>query len=441
MSGAGRRVGWPTSLSELPLGDSQWRLSRPAGADDPAQGWKLHVAATLLSAPEVYRRCVPILRKFDALFKVAATPQALIALNSGASEYAQVGKFITVYPSSTDAAVQLAAELHRATRGLAGPRVPFDERYREGSLLHYRYGAFTAGPQTPAGFIRTPSGRLCRDQRGPGRAVPKWIQDPFPSQRQRRERSSVLLRDYFVFRVKMQRGKGGVYEAVDLTVSPARRVILKEGRRHGEVGLDGSDGRSRLENEARVLRVLHRAGLPVPRVLREFRSRGHLYLVLEFLPGGLLVPLRREQPAKFSPQRAATLLDQLEPLLARVHRAGWVWRDCKPSNILRRGRSLALLDFELACAPNESRLSEWSSRHYHPPRLRETRRRPHGAMEDEYAMGVIAFQFLTGQFPPEKRSARRALYVQTGCPEELQRRIERILKAGMSSGGCGGSKR
>ena len=50
--------------------------------DDPAQGWKLHVSATILSAVEVFVRAEPILRKNDALFKVPCRLELLKALNS-----------------------------------------------------------------------------------------------------------------------------------------------------------------------------------------------------------------------------------------------------------------------------------------------------------------------------------------------------------------------
>ena len=118
------------------------------------QGWKLHLSATILSAAEVFARAEPILRKNDVLFKVPSRLELLRSLNSGLADFSQIGKFLTVYPRSTDEAVKLARELHRATRGLSGPRIPFDAQYRKGSLVYYRYGAFRRSAGGTPGFIQ-----------------------------------------------------------------------------------------------------------------------------------------------------------------------------------------------------------------------------------------------------------------------------------------------
>ena len=170
---------WLARTKHLPLSDGDWSYSRPVSEDDPEQGWKLHVSATILSAAEIFAQAEPILRRNNALFKVPCRLELLRSLNSGLADFSQSGKFLTVYPRSTDEAVKLARELHRATRGLAGPRIPFDAQYRKGSLVHYRYGAFRRPAGGPSGFIRATGGRRYRDKRAPGRAVPHWLEDPF----------------------------------------------------------------------------------------------------------------------------------------------------------------------------------------------------------------------------------------------------------------------
>ncbi len=147
-------LNWLARIKHLPLSDGDWSYSRPLREDDPAQGWKLHVSATILSAAEVFARAEPILRERDALFKVPSRLELLKSLNSGLADFSQIGKFLTIYPRSTDEAVKLARELHRATRGLPGPRIPFDARYRKKSLVYYRYGAFRRPADGTLGFIQ-----------------------------------------------------------------------------------------------------------------------------------------------------------------------------------------------------------------------------------------------------------------------------------------------
>jgi hypothetical protein len=57
-------------------------------------------------------------------------------------KFSQIGKFVTVYCRTDNEATILAEKLLRATEGLPGPDVPFDEAYKRGSCVSYRYGAF-----------------------------------------------------------------------------------------------------------------------------------------------------------------------------------------------------------------------------------------------------------------------------------------------------------
>jgi serine/threonine protein kinase len=372
-------------------------------------------------------RVRPILRKYNAFFKIPARPDLLASLNAGLPDFAQVGKFLTVYPRSTAEATTLARELHLATRGLPGPRIPFDARYRANSLVHYRYGAFRASPKNRFGSVRDPAGKLRADKRGPGLAVPDWLENPFPKiQPKSSAPSGPIGIQLLPYKVKMQRGKGGVYEALDLSVCPPRRVILKEGRRHGETDWLGLDGYARLKHEGWVLRSLRKAGLPVPLLFREFTQNGNHYLVLERIAGRPLIASTREQPKQLSWGRAEKIWQQLEPVLSRIHAAGWVWRDCKPSHIFVHRGQVRLIDFEEAGRVRRPNRRPWRSKNYCRPNNQKSRI---SVRDDDYALGVIAFQFGTGKFPPASAFSRAALYKRTKCPRALREKIDQLLTA------------
>ena len=433
-----KRRRWREQIRGLPVGNGFWRYSRGRREDDPAQGWKIHLAATVLSASDVFSRAQPILRGHDALFKVPATLDRLAAVNAGVPQFSQIGKFLTVYPRSADEATTLARKLHRATRGLRGPGIPFDARYRKNSIVYYRYGNSGNGSarSNAPGTIADPSGRVRADKRAPGCAVPHWLDDPFQrtvTQRNGTHFGRPLAPDYLVLKVMAQRGKGAVYEALDFSAGTPRLVIVKEGRAQGETAWDGVDGRVRVKHESRVLRLLRAARLPVPKVLHEFDRDGHRYVILAKIEGSPLLPRNRVQPAKVSWRRAAIILGQLELLLSRIHAAGWVWRDCKPSHVfVRRGR-FQLLDFEGACRTKETDALPWGSRNYLPRACRQRLRRRPGFREDNYALGVIAFQFGTGQFPPAAKRGRAAIYARTRCPDVFRVHIEQLLDANITA--------
>ena len=419
---------WQLTVGILRLTDATWRYSRAIREDDPRQGWKIHVSATPLSACETLERVLPILRPVGVLFKVPRNLAILINLNSGLAQFSQVGKFLTVYPRSPAEALRLAKALHLATRGLAGPEIPFDKRYRRNSLVFYRYGQFH-GTAKKGGVIRDPGGKIHPDRRAAGCAVPPWLKDPFQRKppKPRRLRGPIG-RDYLAFRALAQRGKGGVYEAIDLSVSPPRLVILKEGRPLGEIDFLRCDGFMRARQEARLLRLLRRRGVRVPEVWAVFTQDKKRYVVLEKLPGRPLLPRPRLHPAKPSWPLAEKIFRQLDPLLAKVHAAGWVWRDCKPSHLFLHRGTMSLIDFEGACRIDDTHALPWGSPNYVPASERISFRRRAGTFEDDYALGVMTFQFGTGEFPPHSSRKRSAICKRTNCPHSLRETIENLLR-------------
>jgi len=368
------------------------------------------------------------------LFKVPARLDLLEALNSGVGQFSQVGKFLTVYPSSTAEAIDLARVLHSATRGLRGPEIPFDVRYRKNSLVHYRYGAFRRPRRSAAGsgVVFDTTGRRHPDRRAPGHAIPRWLDDPFRKSggksKETRSRGPIGS-DYLAYKAIAQRGKGGIYEAVDFSVSPARVVIIKEGRRDGETAWNGVDGYARVQHEARVLRLLRKAGIPVPKVLRTFIQNGACYVVLEKIAGRQLFSRGALQPRTISWRHATRFLERLEPVMDRMHAAGWAWRDCKPSHIFLDRGAVRLIDFEGACRIDETEVITWGSANYLPRTYYNSLTRRPGVFEDRHALGVIAFQFGAGKFPPAESRQRNAIYRSTRCPDQLRERIEPLLNS------------
>lgn len=423
---------WRAQTRDLRIRDGPWKYSRQLRPDDPAQGWKIHVAATLLSASDVFSRARPILAKLDVLFKVPARLEFLTALNAGLGQFSQIGKFLTVYPRNDAEAVDLARELHASTCGFVGPRIPFDVRYKKNSVVFYRYGSFSGrGRNGTRAKVVDNAGRTRLDVRDRAHAIPRWLHDPFNKRCAKPKRlrlADSIGIDLLPFKGLAQRGKGGVYRAVDLSVSPARLVIVKEGRRHGETDWLGQDGFALVKREGRLLRELRQRGLPVPEPLREFTERGNRYLVLEIVPGRPLLRKNHEKPTEFSWRRAMKLLNRLEPLLRAIHFAGYVWRDCKPEHIFISRQKICLIDFEGTCRISDTGVLPWGSHRYLPPIYqKEFATRRAGTLEDDYALGVILFQFLSGEFPATGARVRAAVYKRARCPDVLRARIESLL--------------
>lgn len=398
-----------------------------ASANRPtrAQGWKLHISATIVSAPDVMRRALPILLEKGASFKVARNLGCLSDLNEGLAGLSQVGKFITVYPDDDAQAVRLAVALDQATAGLTGPRIPSDRPLRPDSLVHYRYGGFTdlqltdsLGQIQPA--IRDPAGALVPDRRSPRFEPPEWAGDPFAAAgvvELAPEPDSTLFGGYLIVAALHQNAKGGVYLALDPRTAPPRTVVLKEGRRDLLCDPFGRDIRDRLRHQYRLLREL--APDPaLPAAYDLFELHGNLYLAMEYVEGETLSAMVTEQQRTgglISPAQVAELGTAVAAVVGRLHRRGLVVRDLTPTNVIvSPDRQVYLVDLELAHVTRDPAPPfSWGTRGYTSPQ--QARREPPAAADDIYALGATLFYLAAGSepvfLPDDIQARRRALHL------------------------------
>ena len=407
--------------------DTIWRYNRLSNAEDADQGWKLHISADILSANKTFARVAPYLQETNVLFKAPCSLEELHKLNTGMFYgYSQVGKFITIYPRNSSEAVSMAVELDRLTNGLPGPLIPFDARFGPASSVYYRYGSF--GLQMPDGCtsdaLRDPDGKLVPDSRA---ANPEWVvDDPLaqqPGSTAKSSESSLLSTPYRVIRALSQRGKGGVYQAIDFSSNPPRPCVIKQGRFGGEISWDGKDGAWMLKNESQILRTLAQSGIEVPRTYAKFKLQNHYYLAMEHIPGESLQLLLEKRQRRLPIQQVLNFARQICSLLTRIHRAGWLWLDCKPANlILTPNGKLRPLDFEGACSLQRPTSLDWQTPAFMSQRGSSTQ----DASEDMYAFGVTCYFLLTGRLPERSTTSRLAM-LRRRVPEQLQNLIRLLL--------------
>lgn len=168
----------------------------------------------------------------------------------------------------------------------------------------------------------------------------------------------------------------------------------------------GSGHRARVRREVAALRLLDLPG--VVRILDEGEAEGAPFVVMELVEGRPFPgPVEAGWPGLRGP--ALGLLETL----ARVHEAGVVHRDVKPSNVLvRPDGSPVLLDFGLARGhPVGSTITGEGAivgtpRYLAPEQLRGERV---GPAADLYAVGVMLYEALAGR-PPHEAAAMDALW-------------------------------
>ena len=421
----------------LPIGgtNSIWRYNRRRQPHDPEQGWKLHVSATILNAADLLEIVAPFLESEQAFYKAPKSLRELKKLNSGIYyDYSQIGKFITIYPQSDEHATFLAEKLHRLTLHNSSPTIPFDLRYQPQSSVFYRYGAFrmkkienTDGSIVLA--LNDENGNLMPDVRDGEESYPAWVSNPFPvEQKVTTANDSYLKNNFRVLRALSQRGKGGVYLGLDLSGDAPRVCVLKEGRENGEVDWDGRDGFWRVKHEATVIEHLRKAGVEVPEIYSAFESEENYYVAAEFIEGENLHTFLRRKRRRISIKQAVKFVVEIAEILSRIHKAGWLWRDCKPGNlIVTKKGTLRPIDFEGACLISRPDPMPWTTLRTDSQELNELLFKESNAAVDLFALGAIFYLLIEGKSPVVGKKSTPKIS-RRNVPDEIKMMIAELLE-------------
>ncbi|MFE6617895.1 class III lanthionine synthetase LanKC [Streptomyces sp. NPDC057740] len=392
----------PDGWKAARIGD--WLTLTPAGPDGtpspgPAQGWKIHVSATLANAERIARivwdYCVPR----GVPFKFVPGPQLLHLRNAKYAGRDASGKFVTVYPADEEQLHLVLRELGRLLEGFEGPYILTDLRWDEGPL-YVRYGAFARlfvvderGSLVPA--VRDGTGQLVPDLRTPSFQVPEWVTLPEFLAPQLAARNATTVGDlpYRIEKALHFSNGGGVYAGTD--TRDGRKVVLKEGRPHAGLAADGADAVARLERERAALEKLAGSGV-VPEVRDWFRLGEHSFLVMDFLEGRPLNSFFAERHPLIGPDPDPRAVADYTAWALRVHRAveravetvharGIVFNDLHVFNVMVApdDESVFLIDFE-AAAPVGERGRQVVA---HPGFLAPADRR--GVDVDRYALACL----------------------------------------------------
>ena len=186
-------------------------------------------------------------------------------------------------------------------------------------------------------------------------------------------------------------GFGTVYRARDTLLQ--RDVAIKM-----SASATTPERRERFLREARATARLHH-----PNAVTIFDAGDDpagLFLVLELVPGTSLSHLAAAGP--MPPQRVADILKQVAEALQAAHDLGIIHRDIKPANILTMdGDRVKVADFGVARLEGDAQLTVAGSavgtpRYMAPEQLEGG---PVTPATDLFALGVVAYQLLTGKFP------------------------------------------
>lgn len=210
---------------------------------------------------------------------------------------------------------------------------------------------------------------------------------------------------YVVTEVLGRGGMAEVYAGIhpDLGRKVAIKVILPQFATE-------SNFEERFRREARLVASLRHAHIVQ---LYDFDVvDGRHFMVMEYLPGGTLKDRLRglhQQKAQMALPEAARLLDALAGALDYAHSRGAIHRDIKPANILFTAEQEPVLtDFGIAkLLEDAARLTATGgvvgSPFYMPPE--QATGAAVAARSDQYALGVVLYEMVTGRLPFQGSSA------------------------------------
>jgi len=204
----------------------------------------------------------------------------------------------------------------------------------------------------------------------------------------------VLPRRYAAPVLVAHGGMGQVYRATDSALERTVAVKLLADRYASD-----DEARARFRREGLAAARLSAA----PNVVTVFdvaEHRGRPLIVMEYLEGGSVYERLRYE--RVSREQALLWLEQAASALDEAHAHGVVHRDVKPANLLLdRDGNVHVSDFGIASATGADTLTTpgmvLGTAGYLSPE--QARGEPATAASDRYALGVVAFELLTGRRP------------------------------------------
>lgn len=133
-----------------------------------------------------------------------------------------------------------------------------------------------------------------------------------------------------------------------------------------------------------------------------FHDTRRIFLILEYAAGGELYRVLQRE-GRFPEPRAARYVAQVALALAYLHGKNVMHRDMKPENILLGLHGeLKLADFGYSVhSPGNRRDTLCGTLDYLPPEMLKSRKSSYTRAVDQWTLGVLTYEFLTGEAPFE----------------------------------------
>lgn len=187
--------------------------------------WKIHISMKFEDSEAVITTVANYLNKKHINYKFVKSTGLVKKWLSIRTHESQIGKIITIYPTSIAQTDLLLKQLSKILRNYSGPNIFTDRAYKDSQNVFYRYGYHIA---TSDDHIIGPNQEIFYDDRRPYFQSPSWIKDPFCSENN--VNGQVVQNKYKVIGAIDRRPGGNVYLAS--SYRDGKKYIIKEARKY-----------------------------------------------------------------------------------------------------------------------------------------------------------------------------------------------------------------
>ena len=380
----------------------QWILVNSLSSKNLSQGWKIHISATRFTAIEILTSVSQIILKDNVTFKVVDTIETLKVMNDAYYPRGYSGKFITIYPDSTEQFIRLVKRIHYHTKNLSGPIILSDKRYKDG-IVFYRYGGFKAiykNNDHSKFYIYDPKGNLIEDKREAWCSIPTWIDDPFKSEKDTNKIKPKINANKNIKLLYAIRhaNKGGIYVGID---SKQDKLIIKEARKNVATDSEGYDASDYLKNEYSVLQKLQYVK-SVPKTIDFLETNDSSYLLEEYVEGKVLSSFIPEFYKFYNKnniyQKLINISKKIISSIISIHKNKIIIRDISKNNIIiTPDYQVKIIDFEISYQQGNHLFCPFGGTEAYYYKDRDITNV--SKAEDIYSLGCVLFFIFTGRDP------------------------------------------
>lgn len=308
--------------------------------------WKIHISMKFEDSEAVITTVANYLNKKHINYKFVKSTGLVKEWLSIRTHESQIGKIITIYPTSIAQADLLLKQLSKILRNYNGPNIFTDRAYKDSQNVFYRYGYHIA---TSDDHIIGPNQEIFYDDRRPYFQIPSWIKDPFCSENN--VNGQAVQNKYKVIGAIDRRPGGNVYLAS--SYRDGKKYIIKEARKYVFAG-DNKLKSVLKHNEFNTIKDLNKKKFNIKtKSIEKIVDNFSEYYVYSFEN---LKPL--DSQSQFSPllakpqKKAQALLEIINMSLSLVnktkqlHDLGYCDLDATLSNLSWDGSQITWLDCE-----------------------------------------------------------------------------------------------